>query len=52
MWAILGFEHIEEKHTLYRGEDCMNKFCSSLREQAKNIIDFKKKKMVPVTKKN
>ena len=25
-------------HTLYRGEDCMKKFCSSLREHATNII--------------
>ena len=25
-------------------------FCTSLREQAKNIIDFEKKKMLPLTK--
>ena len=40
-WA---FEHIENKHTLYRGRDCMKKFYSSLREHAKKIIDFEKKK--------
>ena len=28
----------------------MKKFCSSLREHAKNIIDFEKKKMLPLTK--
>ena len=38
------FDHIENKHTLYRGKDCMKKFCESLREHAKNIIDFEKKK--------
>ena len=38
---------IENKHTLYRGKDCMKIFCESLREHAKNIIDFEKKKMIP-----
>ena len=28
----------------------MKKFCTSLREHAKNIIDFEKKKMLPLTK--
>ena len=29
----------------------MKKFCKSLREHTKNIIDFEKKKMLPLTKK-
>ena len=40
MSTIWGFDHIEDKHTLYRGKDCMEKFCTSLREHAKNIVDF------------
>ena len=40
MSIIWAFDYIENKHTLYRGEDCMKKFCTSLREHAKNIIDF------------
>ena len=28
----------------------MKTFCESLREHAKNIIDFEKKKMLPLTK--
>ena len=28
----------------------MKKFCESLRENAKNTIDFEKKKMLPLTK--
>ena len=28
----------------------MKKFCTSLREHAKNIIDFEKEKMSPLTK--
>ena len=51
---IWAFDHIENKHTktnyAYRGKDCMKKFCESLREHAKNIIDFEKKKMLPLTK--
>ena len=44
MSTICRFDHIEIKHSFYRGKDCMKKFCTSLREHAKNIIDFKKKK--------
>ena len=29
----------------------MKKFCTSLREHAKNIIDFEKKNILPLTKK-
>ena len=50
MSAIWGFDHREDKHILYCGKDCMKKFCTSLREHAKNIIDFKKRKMLPLTK--
>ena len=49
---IWGFDHIEIKHTLYRGKECMKKFSHSIREQAKNITDFEKEKMLPLTKKN
>ena len=37
------FEHIEKKHILYRGKECMKKFCTSLREYTKNITDFESK---------
>ena len=52
MSRIYAFGHIENKHTLYRGKDSMKKFCTFLREHATNIIDFEKKKMLPLTKKN
>ena len=35
---------------IFNGEDCMKEFCTSLREHAKNITDFEKKKMLPLTK--
>ena len=50
MSTFWAFDHIENKHTLYRRKDYMNKFCESLREHAKNIIDFEKKKILPLTK--
>ena len=39
MWV---FDHIENKHTLYH--DFMKKVCTSFRERATNVINFKKKK--------
>ena len=48
--AIWAFDSIENKHTLYRGEDCMKTFCTSLREHATNVINSEKQKMLPLTK--
>ena len=50
MSIVWEFDHIENKHTLYHGKDCMEKFCESLRERGKNINDSEKKKMLPLTK--
>ena len=50
MLTVWAFDHIESKHTLYYGKDCMKKFCSSLREHATNVLKFEKKKMLPLTK--
>ena len=51
MPTIWAFDNIENRHTSYRGEDCMKKFCTFLREHATNVIIFEKKKMLPLTKK-
>ena len=42
MSTISSFKSIENKHDVYRGKDSMKKFCESLREQAMNIINYKK----------
>ena len=44
MSTISSFRSIENKHGMYRGQDCMKKFCELLREYAMKIIIFKKKK--------
>ena len=40
MSALWRFHHIEKRHTLYRVKTCMKNFCTSLREHARNVIDF------------
>ena len=49
MPIVWAFNHIENTHK-YRRKECMKKFCESLREHAKNIFDFEKKKMLLLTK--
>ena len=44
MSAILSFKSIKNKHDVYKSKECMKKFCESLREQAMEIVNFKKKK--------
>ena len=39
MLTIWAFDHIENKHILYRRKDRMKKVCESLRERVKNIIE-------------
>ena len=41
MSTISSFRSIENKREVYRGKDCMKKFCESLREHAMKIINFK-----------
>ena len=42
--SISSFKSIENKHDVYRGKDCMKKFCRSLREHTMKIINFKENK--------
>ena len=50
MSTISSFKSIENKHDIYRGKDCMKKFCESLREHAMKIINFKKKENEVINK--
>ena len=43
MSTISSFKSIENKHDVYRGKDCMKKFCESLTQHAVKIINFLKK---------
>ena len=44
-----SFDQSKNKLDYYRGEDCMKKFCKDLREHATKIINYEKKKMIPLT---
>ena len=46
-----SFDKTKNKLDYYRGEDCMKIFCLNLREHATKIINYEKKKMIPLTKK-
>ena len=45
------FDETKNKLDYYRGEDCMKKICKDLREHATKIINYEKKDMIPLTKK-
>ena len=49
MSTISSFKSIENKHDVYRGKDCMKRFCESLREHATKITNFKKKNVKLLT---
>ena len=51
MRAIWTFNSTKDKHNSYRGEDCMKRFFDSLREHTVDVINFEKKKMLPLTEK-
>ena len=51
MSAISSFRSIGNKHDVYRGKDCMKKFCKSWREHTMKIINFKKKRTKSLTNK-
>ena len=46
-----SFDKSKNKLNYYRGKDCMKKFSKDLREHASKIIDYEKKKMIPLTTK-
>ena len=48
--TISSFRKIENKHDVYRDEDCMKKFSELLREYVMEKINFKKEKMNLLTK--
>ena len=44
-----SFDKTKNKLDYYRRKDCMKKFCKDLRTHATNIINYEKKKMIPLT---
>ena len=46
MLTISSFRSIENKHDVYRGKNCMKKFCEFLREHTMKITNLKKNEVV------
>ena len=51
IYTTCSFDKANNKLSYYRGEDCMKRFCKDLKDHETKIIDFKKKTMIPLTKK-
>ena len=45
MSTVWPSKAIKNKYDVYRGKDCMKKFCGSVKEHALKITNFKNKKM-------
>ena len=43
------FNSKENKHSVYRGRDCIEKFCKDLKELATKIINYEEKDLIPLT---
>ena len=52
MFTNCLFDAAKNKLDCYRGKDCVERFCEDLREHAKVIVNYEKKKeMIPLTDK-
>ena len=51
IFTSCSFDESKTKLNYYRGDDCMKKFCKDLKEHAMKIINYEKKRIVPLTTK-
>ena len=51
LFTHCSFDKTKNKLDCCRGENCMKKFCKDLREHATKIINYEKKYMILLTKK-
>ena len=51
LFTHCSFDTTKNKLDYYRGKNCMKNFCLDLREHATKIINYEKKEMIPLTKK-
>ena len=49
LFTHCSFDKSKNKLDYYRGKDCMEKFCKDLRKHATKIMNYEKKKMIPLT---
>ena len=51
LFTHCSFDTAKNKFDYYRGKNCMKNFCLDLREHATKTINYEKKEMIPLTKK-
>ena len=51
LFTHCSFDRTKNKLDYYRGKNCMKNVCLDLREHATKIINYEKKEMIPLTKK-
>ena len=49
LFGCSSFDTKENKLDCYRGKGCMKKFCKDLKEHVTRIINYEKKKIMPLT---
>ena len=50
LFTHCSFDRTKNKFDYYRGKNCMKNFCLDLREHATKTINYEKKEMIPLTK--
>ena len=50
--SICSFDNTKNKCYFYRAKDCIEKLCKDLKELGTEIINFKKREMIPLTNKD
>ena len=51
LFTQCSFDATKNKHEKFVEVNCMKNFCLDLREQATTVINYEKKEMIPLTKK-
>ena len=51
LFTHCSFDKTKNKLDYHRGDNCMEKFCKDLREHTTKIINYEKKDMIPLTRK-
>ena len=51
LFTHCSFDTTKNKLDYYRGKNCMKNFCLNLKEHATKAINYEKKEMIPLTKK-
>ena len=46
---VCSFDSEEDKHSFYRGNDCIKKFCSELKDLGTKAVNYEQREMTPLT---